>query len=33
MRPVAESYKFLAKLAEAQFIVPDFENTVKLIMA
>ncbi len=28
MRPVAESYKFLAQLAEAQFIVPDFENKV-----
>ncbi len=28
MRPVAESYKFIAKLSEAQFLVPDFENKV-----
>jgi hypothetical protein len=28
MRPVAETYKFIAKLPEAQFIVPDWENKV-----
>ncbi len=28
MRPVAESYKFIAKLSEDQFILPYWENKV-----